>query len=202
MFQSNKTRWLPVSVSYFFNRVLGLSSEPSGGRPRGRGKILVSLSLAAMLLMAIVAARGQQIPFLTFLSNGLYFLNPNGASQTYNANGGGIDLTGPFFQSMGTNGRSCGSCHQPSDGMSLSAANAGLKFLLTQGNDPIFRSVDGSNCNHNIDVSTLSGREAAYSLLRTRGLFRIAIALPANANYQVVSVSNPYGCNELGVISM
>ena len=152
--------------------------------------------------MAIVAASGQQIPFLTFLSNGVVFPNPNGASQTYSTNGSGIDLTGPFFQSMGTNGRSCGSCHQPSDGMSLSAASAQLKFLLTQGRDPIFRSVDGSNCNHNIDVSRLAGKKAAYSLLRTRGLFRIAIAVPANANYQVVSVNNPYGCNESEVISM
>ena len=152
--------------------------------------------------MAIVAASGQQIPFLTFLSNGVVFPNPNGASQTYSTNGSGIDLTGPFFQSMGTNGRSCGSCHQPSDGMSLSAASAQLKFLLTQGLDPIFRSVDGSNCNHNIDVSRLAGKKAAYSLLRTRGLFRIAIAVPANANYQVVSVNNPYGCNESEVISM
>jgi hypothetical protein len=33
-------------------------------------------------------------------------------------------------------------------------------------------------------------------------LIRIAIAVPANANYQVVSVNNPYGCNESDVISM
>ena len=89
--------------------------------------------------------------------------------------GGGIDLTGPFFQSLGTNGRACATCHQPSDGMSVSAANVELRFLLTQGTDPIFRTVDGSNCNHNIDVSTVEGRYAAYSLLRTRGLIRIAI---------------------------
>jgi len=42
---------------------------------------------------------------------------------------------------------------------------------------PIFRTVDGFNCNHNIDVSTLAGKSAAYSLLRTRGLIRIAIAV-------------------------
>jgi len=195
----------PITVDRFlfhFNRVAGFRSKRSGGRFWYRGKVLATLVLAAVLFVAIVAASGQQIPFLTFLSNGVVFPNPNGASQTYSTNGSGIDLTGPFFQSMGTNGRSCGSCHQPSDGMSLSAASAQLKFLLTQGLDPIFRSVDGSNCNHNIDVSRLAGKKAAYSLLRTRGLFRIAIAVPANANYQVVSVNNPYGCNESEVISM
>ncbi len=117
--------------------------------------------------MAIAALHGQQI---TFIPNGVFFANPGGASETYSTTGGGIDQTGPFFQSLGTNGRSCGSCHQPSDGMSVSAAHVEQRFSLTQGLDPIFRTVDGSNGNHGIDVSTLAGRSAAYCLLRTRGL--------------------------------
>src|SRR5262249_10177930 len=35
-----------------------------------------------------------------------------------------------------------------------------------------------------------------------RGLIRVAIAVPANADYQVVRVENQYGCNETDVISM
>jgi len=155
--------------------------------------------LAVATLVAIAALNGQQV---TFISNGTFFGNPTGASETYSTTRGGIDLTGPFFQSLGTNGRSCGTCHQPSDGMSVAAANVQQRFVVTQGLDPIFRTNDGSNCNHSIDVSTLAGRSAAYSLLRTRGLIRIAIGVPANADYQVVSVNNPYGCNESDVISM
>ncbi len=169
-----------------------------------RGIIVAALAAGAILI-AFQGASGQEGPFarlFSFNPNGVFFPNPNGASQTYSTNGGGIDLTGPFFQSLGTNGRTCGTCHQPSDGMSVSAANVQLRFLRSQGQDPIFRTVDGSNCNHNIDVSTPRGRETAYSLLRTRGLIRIAIAVPPNANYQVVSVNNPYGCNESDVISM
>jgi hypothetical protein len=164
----------------------------------GPGIVSAVLVLAAML-MAIGAVKGQQI---TLVPNGTFFANPNGASETYSTTGGGIDETGPFFQSLGTNGRSCASCHQPSDGMSVAAANVEQRFNLTQGLDPIFRTVDGSNCNHNIDVSTLAGRYTAYSLLRTRGLIRIAIAVPANADYYVQSVNNLYGCNESDVISM
>jgi hypothetical protein len=155
--------------------------------------------------MALQGASGDQGPFaglLSFIPNGVFFPNPHGASQTYSANGAGIDLTGLFFQSLGTNGRACGTCHQPSDGMSVSAASVELRFLRTQGTDPIFRTVDGSNCDHSIDVSTLEGKYAAYSLLRTRGLIRIALAVPANADYQVSSVQNPYGCNETDTISM
>src|SRR6185437_14776772 len=169
-----------------------------------RGIVMAILATIAILI-AFRGASGQQGPLfglLSFIQNGVFFPNPNGASQTYNATGGGIDLTGPFFQSIGTNGRSCGTCHEPSDGMSVSAANVELRFLLTKGTDPIFRPVDGSNCDHNIDVSTPGGRYAAYSLLRTRGLIRIAIAVPANANYAVTSVQNPYGCNETDTISM
>ncbi|HEV2197286.1 MAG TPA: hypothetical protein VGR55_17000 [Candidatus Acidoferrum sp.] len=155
--------------------------------------------MAAATLLAIVGVSGQQF---TFIPNGTFFPNPSGASETYSTSGGGIDLTGPFFQSLGSNGRACVTCHQPSDGMSVAAANLQQRFNVTQGLDPIFRTNDGSNCNHNIDVSTLAGRSAAYSLLRTRGLIRVAIGVPAKADYYVQSVNNPYACNESDVISM
>ena len=144
------------------------------------------------------AGQGQR----PFIPNGTFFPNEDGLSQTYSTNGKGIDLTGPFFQSMGTNGRSCSTCHELSDGMSVSASHIQQRFVQSRGEDPIFRTVDGSNCNHSIDVSTLERKFAAYSLLRTRGLFRIAIAVPVNADYRIVSVQNPYGCNESDTISM
>ena len=205
MHQPTRSHWFAVLVGSLAERARRVRGEgPATGSRYGR-HVITGAFLCAAILLAIEGVSGEQNPFTSFLKfipNGVFFPNANGASQTYSANGGGIDLTGPFFQSLGTNGRTCGTCHQPSDGMSVSAANVELRFLLTQGTDPIFRTVDGSNCNHNIDVSTLEGRAAAYSLLRTRGLIRIAIAVPANANYQVVSVNNPYGCNESNVISM
>jgi len=169
-------------------------------RRSGRA-VLFSVLLMFAVLIAIVGVGGQQKK-MSLIPNGTLFQNPTGESATYSTIAGGIDLTGPFFQSMGTNGRSCGSCHQPSDGMSVSAANVQARFNGTRGLDPIFRTNDGSNCDHDIDVSTLAGRSEAYSLLRTRGLIRIAIAVPANPDYQVVSVNNPYGCNESDIISM
>jgi cytochrome c peroxidase len=165
---------------------------------------VAAASLLAGIVMLIIAGTvsGQLLPSnQTFIPNGTPFLNPRGASQTYSTVSGGIDETGPFFQSLGTNGRSCGTCHQPSDGMSVSALNVSLRFIESQGLDPIFRTVDGSNCDHDIDVSTVSGRFAAYSLLRTRGLIRIAIAVPANADYAVTAANNPYACNETNLIS-
>jgi cytochrome c peroxidase len=163
--------------------------------------VLFSVLLVFAVLIAVAGVRGQQKKS-GLIPNGTLFQNPTGDSTTYSTANGGIDLTGPFFQSLGTNGRSCASCHQPSDAMSVSAANVQARFDKTKGLDPIFRTNDGSNCDHHIDVSTLSGKSEAYSLLRTRGLIRVALAVPANADYQVVSVSNPYGCNESDAISM
>ena len=38
--------------------------------------------------------------------------NPSGLAQSATSSGD-LDLQSPFFASLGTNGRSCGTCHQP-----------------------------------------------------------------------------------------
>jgi cytochrome c peroxidase len=130
------------------------------------------------------------------------FLNPGGILETRNTAGNGqIDTSGPFFQSLGTNGRSCFSCHKPDQGWSISADSMKLLFALTAGNDPVFRPVDGSNCDRNIDTSSVSGRAKAYSLLTSRGLIRVALTVPDGAEYRVVVVHNPYGCSSTSTIS-
>ena len=131
------------------------------------------------------------------------FINSSGVSATHNTSGNGqIDTSGPFFQSLGTNGRSCFSCHRPDQGWSISADAMKLLFALTGGTDPVFRPVDGSVCDQGINTSTVAGRMQAYRLLTSRGLLRIAIDVPANADFRVVSVQNPYGCNSKSTLSM
>lgn len=139
---------------------------------------------------------------LSSLPNSFPLLDGSGFIETYNISSMSLNLTGAFFQSLGTNGRSCSTCHTPMEGWSVSAAELQLRFLLTQGTDPIFRTNDGSNCNQNIDTSTLAGRKAAYSLLLSRGLIRIALAFPANAQFTVINVSNPYGCGDMNTLSL
>ena len=136
------------------------------------------------------------------LPNQFPLADPSGLIETYNVHEAPISLKGAFFQSIGTNGRSCSTCHLPGEGWSVSAAEIQLRFMVTSGNDPIFRTNDGSNCDHNIDTSTVEGRRSAYSLLLSRGLIRIALAMPAVAEFTVQSVSNPYGCNETSTLSM
>ena len=126
----------------------------------------------------------------------------SGFLETYNVKDAPISLQGAFFQSIGTNGRSCSTCHLPTEGWSVSAEEIKLRFLLTRGTDPIFRTNDGSNCDHNIDTSSVEGRRRAYSLLLSRGLIRVTVAVPANAEFTVQSANNPYGCNETSTLSV
>ena len=147
-------------------------------------------------LISGLMAQAQSLPNLFPIPNA------SGLMETYNAGDKPIDLTGPFFQPLGTNGRSCGSCHRPAQGWSISAQEVQVRFELTQGLDPIFRTNDGSVCDHGIDTSTVAGRRQAYQLLTRKGLIRIALPVPPNAEFTVVGVVNSYGCNDPATLSM
>jgi hypothetical protein len=81
------------------------------GNARLRRRVIFSI----VILMVI--ATGSAIADI-YLPNLFPFLDPTGLSGTYSSSGS-VDLSGPFFQSLGTNGRSCGTCHQPSDAFGL-----------------------------------------------------------------------------------
>ena len=173
-------------------------------KPTSWFRVVFGSPLILLVLSGLTATvvRTESLTDLRSLPNLFPLRDPSGFVETYNVNNTSIDLTGPFFQSLGTNGRSCFSCHRPAEGWSVSAAEVQERFLLTEGLDPIFRTNDGSNCDHDIDTSTVEGRRAAYSLLTSRGLIRIALAAPATAQFTVVSVQNPYGCNDTSTLSM
>jgi cytochrome c peroxidase len=116
------------------------------------------------------------------------FIDHTGLVSTYNSNGP-IDETGVFFQSLGTNGRTCGTCHIASNAMGLSVQNIRARFDLTRGRDPLFASFDGANC-----PGSTSGNPAVHSLLLKNGLIRIPLPLPATAQFTIQVLRDPYGC--------
>ena len=139
----------------------------------------------------------------------LPFSDSIGCVETFTSDASGqIDTTGPFFQSLGTNGRSCSSCHQPADGWTISAVDVQKRFGQATfdsngvSSDPIFAKVDGATCDQGVDLTTATGRDQAFTLLTNRGLIRIALSLPANAEFTVVSVNNQYGCGSTTTLSM
>jgi len=119
------------------------------------------------------------------------FTNANGAARVVTVNGAAIDETNPFFQSLGTNGRACVNCHQPSAAMTITPPQVQAVFNATNGTDPVFRLNDGAN-GPNAPVGTLTEKRAAYSLLLSKGLIRIGLPLPATRDFDVQVVLNPY----------
>lgn len=116
------------------------------------------------------------------------YTTPTGTVSTYSSTGS-IDTTGVFFQNLGTNGRTCATCHQLSQGMSINAATAAALFASSSGTDPLFDAVDGANC-----PTAATGDSAAHSLIVNNGLIRITEELPAGTQFTLSAISDPYGC--------
>src|SRR5512143_497589 len=70
----------------------------------------------------------------------LVFPDATGALATLKSDGG-FDRSNPFFQSLGTNGRTCATCHDARQAMSITPAAALARYTASGGNDPLFASV-------------------------------------------------------------
>jgi hypothetical protein len=119
--------------------------------------------------------------------------DPGGAVATFQPGGATFPVNNAFFQNLGTNGRTCFTCHQPQSGWTVGAADVAARFAASAGADPIFRLVDGATCP-SADVSTLAAKRRAYTLLINKGLIRIGLPMPAAPHFEVVSVDDPYNC--------
>ena len=138
---------------------------------------------------------GEGRPLETFVD----YENDRGRVRIYNS-GGTVETAGhPFFEPLGPNGRACVSCHQPADGMSLSLDSIQERWDETDGKDPIFAAIDGSNC-----PSLPQGEAESHSLLLKRGLFRIFLPWPPKdpwseatlePEFTLEVVRDPGGCN-------
>ena len=120
--------------------------------------------------------------------------DPTGAVATFQPNGATFTFNNAFFQNLGTNGRTCFTCHQPQFGWTVSAAGVAERFAASAGTDPIFRVVDGATWPSG-NVSTLAAKKQAYKLLTSKGLIRIGLPIPAGAEFAVTAVNDPYQCN-------
>lgn len=132
-------------------------------------------------------ANGDSLPEVTT------FEDATGELMVYNAGGQVRTATHPFFQDMGSNGRACVTCHQPSNAMSLSTGRVQERWQETQGADPVFAAIDGSNC-----PSLPQKLKSSHSLLLNRGVFRIYLPWPApgvKPEFTLEVVRDPTGCN-------
>jgi cytochrome c peroxidase len=121
-------------------------------------------------------------------------------------------LADDFRVILDTNGRQCETCHGPDYSWSTTPAafqgrfEQGLPYFsgrcdryptnetATRNDDlePVFRKRDASN-SPVADLSTPAARRQAYSLLLARAVIRIGLPVPADADFELVAVDDPYG---------
>lgn len=170
-----------------------MKRTPPHARVRSR-RWIAGVTLAAAWSLSIVVAASGRIDATETRARGLSSTNAAGVLRTLTADGA-IDVGNPFFQELGTNGRTCDSCHRPAQAWTITPDEVRDRFERTDGLDPIFRTNDGSTCA-NADVSTVAQRRAAYALLLAKGLVRVQLDVPDDAEFDIIGVDDPYRCGE------
>jgi hypothetical protein len=174
-------------------------------------------------------ASDQYEAAVSYKVNALEFSNAAGTSRTYSDNAKvsfqqNKIRSQDFFSDLGTNGRACVHCHLPGEGWTITPADVQRRFThpldltnsdcvvdattcaavadpINAGLDPIFRLNDGAN-SPLADVSTADARRAAYSMLLSRGVIRVGIGIPANAEFELIAVDDPYGYASAAELSL
>lgn len=159
--------------------------------------ILLTPVLASIIMLApsADAGRGHSDNPISISAT-----NSHGKDQTYST-AGFIDLDNAFFKKFGTNDRSCATCHVPAEGWKITPKGLKKRFIKTKGMDPVFRLVDGAN-SPLADVSTVEKRRKAYSMLLNKGNIRVGIGIPANAEFELDKVDDPYGYASAAELSL
>ena len=172
-----------------------------------RLSLFVVLIFVLIFAIALTLSAQYQDPFkITWIEPGSGAILPEfdafdsneGTLGVLNASGPVNTEGHPFFTALGTNGRACVNCHQPTYGMSVSTSGLVERWRDTDGKDPVFAAFDGSNC-----PELPQDKENSHSLLLKRGLFRIPLPWPPkNADgspkpveFTIEVVRDPTGCN-------
>ena len=125
--------------------------------------------------------------------------NHAGAAETAHTSGV-IDTSNPFFKAMGTNPRTCESCHMASQGWTISAPAVALKFHLSDGLDPLFNLVD-TGTRPDADVSTSAARRQTFDSMIDRAVIRFTRVINPAAEFAVAAVSDPSGFSDTTRVS-
>jgi len=118
--------------------------------------------------------------------------NDYGVAETFHTSGS-IDLTNPFFAALGSNPRTCATCHSPDQGWTMTAdANKDL-FRATDGLAPLFNLVD-EGVSPTADISTKRARRATFGPQTIDlAVTRFTRTIPATAEFIVTAVADPSG---------
>jgi hypothetical protein len=118
--------------------------------------------------------------------------NEYGTAETFQVTGA-VDFTNPFFQQLGTNPRTCATCHAANQGWTMTSEANDRLFHDSDGLAPLFNRVD-EGARPDEDLSTKDAREAAFEPTTIEhGLTRFTRTVPATAEFTVLAVDDPSG---------
>ena len=140
-------------------------------------RILAALLAAAMTATMLAAfAYGNE-----FRSLSLPFKDRTGILQSLSSGISADQHTAFFATALGKNGQSCGTCHQPDQGLSVDPSHIKKTFVQTQGLDPLFRPNDTAD-RPDAGTASLQARRDAYKLFLELGIIRIGKTFKGNAD--------------------
>lgn len=155
-------------------------------------KVLKVVSGGLLLASLGCGMQGDVDEQTSFVTSGLAATgNDYGVAETFRTDGA-IDLTNPFFQPLGTNPRTCETCHSPDQGWRINADAVKQLFKASDGLDPIFNLVD-NGISPTADISTKRARRQTFQPSIDRALTRFSRTIPTTADFTVTEVSDPSG---------
>ena len=90
------------------------------------------------------------------------FADPDGAFATLNLGGPTDTTTNPFFQDLGSNGRRCVTCHQPSDAWSVTPPHVQARFAAS--NSITISEGRSASCSRSGATDSAIGSNAPLSI--------------------------------------
>jgi hypothetical protein len=154
-------------------------------------KALRVVSGGLLLASLGCGTEGDAVEQTSFVTSGLAAAtNDYGVAATFRTDGT-IDLTNPFFQALGTNPRTCATCHGSDQGWTDTGDAIKSQFKDTAGLGPIFNLVD-NGISPTADVSTRLARRATFAPSIDHALTRFTRTIAATAEF-TVAVSDPSG---------
>lgn len=107
---------------------------------------------------------------------------------TTSTNAMAAGTTDGFFASLGTNGRTCNTCHVEGNGWTFTPLSA----RALSAHDPLFAPVDGSDCPPT--SPSVGPDKSRSSEVTDYGLIRVQLGIPSGADFTLASATNPKGC--------
>jgi hypothetical protein len=117
--------------------------------------------------------------------------NAAGVADTFHTSGT-IDRSDPFFENLGTNGRTCETCHDARSAWTTSAEVMTELFESTAGTHPLFVSLHDSGTRPDAPTNTLNQKRDAFKTLLKFGVHRFTRTNHVGNDYDVIAVDDPW----------